>query len=140
MREMVVLHASCVALDGRGVLILGRSGSGKSTLALQLMALGADLVADDRTEVTREGDALIARCPSALVGLIEARGVGILRATTVEAANLALAVDLDATETVRLPPLRHFTVLGTALDLVLGQQGGHFPAVILHYLKAGRQS
>jgi HPr kinase/phosphorylase len=41
------LHASAVSLDGNGVLICGASGTGKSTLALQLMALGAELIADD---------------------------------------------------------------------------------------------
>ena len=46
-----ILNASCVAWQGRGALILGRSGAGKSALALQLMALGADLVSDDRTEL-----------------------------------------------------------------------------------------
>ena len=51
-----IVHASCVARDGRAVLIRGASGSGKSGLALQLMALGAGLVADDRTRLWREGD------------------------------------------------------------------------------------
>ena len=49
----VNLHASCIAVHGRGVLILGPSGAGKSSLALQLMALGADLVADDMIEPVR---------------------------------------------------------------------------------------
>ena len=41
--ETINLHASAVALDGRGALILGASGSGKSGLALRLMALGAGI-------------------------------------------------------------------------------------------------
>ena len=41
------------ASDGRGLLILGPSGAGKSALALQLIALGARLVADDRTDRDR---------------------------------------------------------------------------------------
>ncbi|MEM9638850.1 MAG: hypothetical protein AAGA94_14475, partial [Pseudomonadota bacterium] len=53
-----ILHASCVACQGRAVLILGRSGQGKSGLALQLMAYGADLVADDRTQVTVQDERL----------------------------------------------------------------------------------
>ena len=53
----MILHATCVAVDGRGLLILGPSGSGKSALALQLIALGAQLVADDRTRVSRRGAA-----------------------------------------------------------------------------------
>lgn len=58
--DRTILHASCVALDGRGLLILGPSGSGKSALALELMALGADLVADDRTEIEGQGPDLVA--------------------------------------------------------------------------------
>ena len=83
MTSPVLLHASCVAISGRGVLIIGPSGSGKSALALQLMAFGASLVADDQTELTVQGGTLIARCPPTMSGLIEARGLGILRAQVV---------------------------------------------------------
>src|SRR3546814_9666093 len=48
------LHASCVAIGGRAVLIEGPSGSGKSDLALRLIDRGAKLVADDYTILTRE--------------------------------------------------------------------------------------
>ena len=61
-----ILHASCVAWQGRGALILGRSGAGKSALALQLMAFGADLVSDDRTELLAEADVLTARAPATI--------------------------------------------------------------------------
>jgi serine kinase of HPr protein (carbohydrate metabolism regulator) len=43
----VGLHASAVALQGRGVLFLGGSGAGKSTLCAHLVARGAELLADD---------------------------------------------------------------------------------------------
>jgi HPr kinase/phosphorylase len=136
----VTLHAGCVAVGGRGLLILGPSGSGKSALALQLIALGAGLVADDRTDVTRAADGLTARCPPALSGMIEARGLGILHAPVVSAAKLVLAVDLGVTETERLPPFRHVDVLGVELPLVRAQQGSHFHAALLHYLRFGRHS
>ena len=42
------LHASCVAINGRAVLIEGRSGSGKSDLALRLIDQGGVLVSDDQ--------------------------------------------------------------------------------------------
>ena len=134
------LHASCVALQDKGLLILGPSGSGKSALALQLMALGAVLVADDYTDLARGEGGVIARCPAALRGLIEARGIGILRADTVAQAPVALVVDLGRVETERLPPKRQFALLGLVFDLVLGQDGDHFPAAVLQALRAGRQA
>nr|WP_277604914.1 HPr kinase/phosphatase C-terminal domain-containing protein [Fertoeibacter niger] len=134
------MHAGCVAMEGRGLLILGPSGSGKSALALQLMVLGAGLVSDDHTDVTREAGGLTARCPAALAGMIEARGLGILHAPVVSSARLVLAVDLGVSETERLPPFRHVDVLGLELPLVRAQQGSHFHAALLHYLRFGRHS
>ncbi|WP_102224078.1 HPr kinase/phosphorylase [Acidimangrovimonas sediminis] len=133
-----MIHASCVALEGRGVLILGPSGAGKSALALQLMALGARLVADDRTSLMPRGGRLIARAPAAIFGRIEARGIGILAADALDEAEIALAVDLGATETSRLPPERVFTAQGCAVPLCHGPATGHFPAALVQYLRAGR--
>ena len=58
------IHASCVAIGGRAVLIEGVSGSGKSDLALGLIDRGAQLVSDDYTVVQRREARLIARKPS----------------------------------------------------------------------------
>jgi HPr kinase/phosphorylase len=134
------LHASCVAVGDRGLLILGPSGSGKSGLALRLISLGAALVADDQTTLTVETGRLVARCPTPIRALIEARGVGLLRAPTVEAATIALIVDLGRTEDQRLPPLRSFTLLGCTADLVLHAQNAHFPDALMLYLRHGRQA
>ena len=101
-----------MALDGRGLLILGAAGSGKSALALELMARGARLVSDDQVALSVEGGRLIARAPAALRGRIAARFVGILNAETIPGAEVALAVDLDRTETDRLPPRRSKKLLG----------------------------
>jgi serine kinase of HPr protein (carbohydrate metabolism regulator) len=91
-----LVHASCVAIDGRGVLIAGRSGSGKSDLALRLIDRGAALVSDDYTKVQVEGGRLIASAPETIVGRIEVRGVGLVETPAVAAAEVALRVDLDA--------------------------------------------
>jgi HPr kinase/phosphorylase len=133
-----ILHATCVAWQGRGVLILGRSGAGKSALALQMLAYGADLVSDDRTELLAEAEVLTARSPAAIEGLIEARGVGLLRVPFVPQAEIALVIDLDQTEPDRLPPQREITLLGISRPLVLAMPQPHFPAAILCYLKGSR--
>ena len=135
-----IRHGTCVAVDGRGLLILGPSGAGKSALALRLLSLGAVLVADDRTELLVENDRLIARCPAPLRGLIEARGLGILHAPTVEMTAIALVVDLGQTEEQRLPPARAITILGCRINLVLQVQNSHFPDALMLYLRHGRQA
>jgi len=134
----LLLHASCVAVGPRAVLILGAAGAGKSALALQLIAYGAALIADDQTLLTRHGDQLVATCPSPLSGMIEARGIGLLHAPPRASATIQLVVDLDQTETDRLPPHRITTLLDVQLPLVLGAQTPHFPASVLCYLNGSR--
>ena len=139
--ESEILHATTVAVADRGLLILGPSGSGKSMLAIRLIALGAKLVSDDQTRVTVQGGRLIASCPNPdLQGLIEARGLGILRAASVETADLTLAIDLGQPEPDRLPPRRKVTILGAELSLVLQPQNDHFPDALMLYLRHGRQA
>ena len=92
------IHATCVARDGHGLLLLGPSGSGKSDLALRLLDRGFVLVADDQVMV----EGRIARPVPRLAGLIEVRGLGILRVTHASEATLALALALG-TPPERLP-------------------------------------
>jgi len=134
------LHASAVALDGRAALLTGPSGSGKSALALDLMALGARLVADDGVILTRDGDRLLARAPAQIRGLIEARGVGLLRADPLDDVPLALVVDMGQTETDRLPPRRVTTFLGVSLPLLHKVASPHFTAAVRQYLAHGRSA
>ena len=136
-----IWHGSAVAWGARCALIRGPSGSGKSGLALELMALGASLVADDRVILSCEAEGVpMARAPDALRGLIEARGVGLLRADPAEAAIVVLVVDLGAVETERLPPERTTDVLGHAIPSVQKVESPHFAPAILQYLKAGRSA
>jgi len=134
------IHASCVALGNSAVLLTGPSGSGKSALALELMALGADLIADDRTVLTVRDTGLIASCPPSIRGRIEVRGVGLLVADTVAQARVVLAIDLGVSEDERLPPLRHKIVLGHSIPLLHTPAHRHFPAAIVQYLKGGRSA
>ena len=46
-QRLVPLHAACVGLDGRAILLMGRSGAGKSTVALQSLLEGFDFLAED---------------------------------------------------------------------------------------------
>lgn len=134
----LILHASCVALDGRALLILGRAGSGKSSLALGLMALGASLVADDRTVVSRREDSVFASAPKTIAGLIEARGVGLLFAEAVQEVPISAIADLDASTTERLPQDRTASILGREFPLIHGPITPFLPSAILQFFKGGR--
>jgi serine kinase of HPr protein (carbohydrate metabolism regulator) len=112
-RPTTQIHASCVALDGGAVLIRGRSGTGKSDLALRLIDRGAKLIADDRVDLFREGHRLLARAPVPLQGMIEVRGVGIVRLPSVIDASIALVVDLVPRVRVeRMPEITYEEILG----------------------------
>ena len=131
-------HATCVAFENDGILICGASGTGKSALALQLMALGATLVADDQVGLHVDGNALIATCPASIVGRIEARGVGILNAESRTQAEVALVVDLDQREDKRLPDRHDITILGCVIPLLRGVEGIHLAPAIAQMIRAGR--
>ncbi len=88
------LHASCVAIGNRAVLIEGLSGSGKSDLALRLIDRGATLVSDDYVVIRREGNRLLASAPPALAGKIEIRGLGIVGMANIDAIPVALVVSI----------------------------------------------
>lgn len=132
-----VVHATCVALGDRAVLIRGASGRGKSSLALDLLAMGAGLVADDRTRLWRLGGQVMAGAPETIRGLIEARGIGILRLPDLGPRPLSLIVDMDREEAERLPPRRHEDVMGILLPCLGRAPHRHFPAAILLYLRYG---
>ncbi len=135
-----IIHASCVAVGLFAVLLTGKSGSGKSALALELMSRGAMLVADDRTILNSEAYGVTASCPIAILGKIEARGMGILVAESVKRAQVHLVVDLNETETDRLPPFRETIILGHQIPLIYSQKSAHFAAALLQYIKGGRNA
>lgn len=112
-------HATCVALSGRGVLLRGPPGAGKSDLALRLIDGGALLVADDRVVLRRAGARVFASAPAALAGLLEVRGLGIVRLPARESAPLALVADLDPARGIeRLPEAERCVLCGVALPIV----------------------
>jgi HPr kinase/phosphorylase len=133
-------HATCVTAHDKGVLITGASGSGKSSLALALMGLGAKLIADDRVILCIEQGHIMASAPMAITGLIEARGIGLLQAEAEPKASIRLVIDLNQTETERMPPIRHTSVMGLSVPLLYNVDTLHFPAAVMQYLACGRQS
>ena len=123
-----LVHATCVAFRPRGrswgaALLRGPSGAGKSDLALRLIESGARLVADDQTELVRRGKSVIATSPARIAGLIEARGVGIVklaRDQLVARATVVLLVDLAPPERIeRLPEPAREPLLGVALPVLM---------------------
>jgi serine kinase of HPr protein (carbohydrate metabolism regulator) len=116
---METVHATCIAFGGRGVLLRGPSGSGKSDLAARAIDAGARLVADDRVTLTRRGDTIAASAPPSIRGMIEIRGLGILRVDAEEESPLALVADLvEPRDVERLPEPRRCEILGLKLPWV----------------------
>ena len=116
---MALVHGTCIDVAGAGVLLRGPSGSGKSDLALRLIDRGARLVADDQVEVTAAGGKLVAVAPVALAGLLEVRGLGLLRLERAASARLELVVDLVVPELVdRLPEGQMVEIEGVAVPLL----------------------
>ena len=51
--KQIVFHASCVSVDGEGILFIGRSGAGKSCLAASLDSFS--FISEDSAYVRSEG-------------------------------------------------------------------------------------
>jgi hypothetical protein len=113
------VHASCVAINGRGVLLTGASGAGKSDLALRLIDRGASLVGDDGVMIEALDGRLVAGPGPNIEGQMEVRGLGILDFPWIAHVPLALVVALDH-EVPRMPdellPVRVFE--GLTLPLI----------------------
>ena len=120
MSERETVHASTVAIEHGGVwhavLLAGRSGAGKSDLALRLVDRGARLVADDYTDLRRDGDRLFAAPPARIAGKIEVRGIGIADLPYLAEAPVALVIALDE-PVERMPARRVRTIAGSDIPL-----------------------
>jgi HPr kinase/phosphorylase len=135
------VHASCVAIASRGVLLLGPSGSGKSELALRLIDDGARLVADDRTLLFVAKGVLHAKAPASIKGLLEIRGVGIIELPVRTNVRIALVVRLGR-EVARLPrphiyhPPRPLKPITAPPEIMLDAHFASTPAKIRAALRA----
>jgi HPr kinase/phosphorylase len=119
MRAPLLVHATAVAIDGKAVLLRGPSGAGKSDLGLRLIDAGARFISDDQCELRRSGDRVLVRAPAPIAGLIEVRGIGIVRLPPLADVPLALIADLVAPDAVeRLPQPRCEPILGLDVPVV----------------------
>ncbi len=138
------VHASAVLVGARAVLIRGPSGSGKSKLARELIegARGngsgfARLVGDDRVHLETASGRLLVRPAQALAGLLEVRGVGVLRVDHEPVAVVGLVVDLNAADAERLPePERQrIEIEGVVLPrLAVAAGAPALPTVLAHLI------
>ena len=112
------IHASCVAVEGKAVLISGPSGSGKSDLALRLIDRGYQLISDDRSVLKRDGERVVASAPPTIAGKMEVRGLGIVERAHQDNVPVALIVELTS-DIQRLPEdSRERLILGVGLPFV----------------------
>ena len=119
MAKYKQIHATCIAIDGYGILLRSPSAGGKSDLALRLIDAGAELVADDRVNLLVRRDGLCASAPRALYGLLEVRGLGILRLPATEKINITLVCEMDNLERIeRMPEDKSTCILGIELPLI----------------------
>ena len=122
---MTLVHGTCIAFGATGLLLRGPSGAGKSDLALRLInrpnirpSMTARLVADDQVAVNRRDNELWASAPSQIAGLMEVRGVGLVRIEPVAEVRLRLVLDLGPPGAMpRLPEADCFTIDRIAVPL-----------------------
>ena len=101
MTKTLLVHATAVVIEGDAILLRGPSGAG------------------DQVELRRAGERVLVTAPAAIAGLIEVRGVGIIRLQPVTEATLALLVDLvPLPEVDRFPATRCEDVLGLAVPSI----------------------
>ena len=116
----MIRHAGLIArrVDGlwRGALIEGPSGAGKSDLALRALDQGFRLVADDRVLAWTDGGRLYGRAPETLRGLMEVRGVEVVRVEPVAFCEIVLLARLQVPE--RIPDFTTEAILGAPVPLL----------------------
>lgn len=142
------VHASAVVVGARAVLIRGPSGAGKSRLAWELIAAARDrglafarLVGDDRVQLEAAGGRLLVRPTAALAGLIELRGLGIVRREHEPCAVVGLVVDLGAADAERLPEADQTVVEGITIPrLAVAPGAAALPLVVAVVTSGGART
>lgn len=130
------VHATSVAIDGQGVLIMGISGSGKSDLALRLIDRGATLISDDYTIVQARDNALSLAPPPNIAGRMEIRHFGLVEMPHVEDVTAVLAIRLEDSPPRMPDPFPTIMLAGIALPLIaLAGREPSAPVKVEHALR-----
>jgi len=134
------VHATAIAYEGVGCLILGASGSGKSQLAAAAVLHGAMLVADDRVQLEAVDGFIVAAPGVDGAGVIEIRGMGLIRLESsqrVASHAMHLAIELGGAGATRLPEPQTRSFLGIELPFI-ALPAAPLPSVsgLLLYLQA----
>lgn len=95
-QTLELVHATAIAIDKSGVLLVGQSGSGKSDIALRLIDRGAILVSDDIVLIDSTSIPPTLHSAPNIIGQIEIRGVGIIAVPHVDNIPLRLVARLDS--------------------------------------------
>jgi len=136
--DSITLHGSAVAYRDRGLLITGDAGAGKSALAVEMIALGAGLVADDWVVLERgRAVGLVMSVPAPIAGLMELRGIGLVRLPYTDPAPLTCILDLDRAPVDRLPHPRKRRLLGVDCPVIAGKDRPGLAAAMMAVLHAG---
>lgn len=103
-----------------------------------MLALGADLVADDVTEIAKTLAHITVHAPSTLPPLIEVRGLGLLNVPIMTGCTLFGVLDLGTDEVERLPQRRHIPLLGQDVPLFYKPDTPYIAEAMLHLMMYGR--
>ncbi len=121
MCKKMQIHATMVEIGGKGVLFKGSSGCGKSDLALRLLADDkVHLVADDVVNLYVAAEKIYGEAPQNLQGLLEIRGIGVVRRPFVAQSTVDLVVNLvdKPTQIERMPKTAHENILGLEIERI----------------------
>ncbi len=120
--------------------MLGPTGVGKSRLVAEAILHGGQLIADDQVLLLAHASQLMAESPAHIAGIIELRGLGLMRVETpLQRHPLHCVITLDAKADSRLPEAMTEIIHGITLPhlRVIPPPNLAVPSLLL-YLEAMR--
>ena len=122
MSTVKTIHANCLKIGNKGIILAGASGSGKSVLTLSLLERShwaqkdSILVSDDYTDLTSKNGKLYGQCPATLRGGIEIRGAGLYQMPFLSEVAVDFIVELG-NDYERFPSGKKLTYFGISVPL-----------------------